>query len=158
MADTDFIIDKANLEVRATRVFDAPRDRVWAACSDPEQIKQWWGPRDYEMIVDKMDFRVGGVWRFVHRDGAGQEFAFNGVYKEIQEPEKIVDSFEFEGTPGHILVETLTLESLPDGKTRMTTAAKYDNLQDLEGMVNSGMEKGQREGIERLAELVENRQ
>lgn len=157
MSDVKFTVDKDNLEVRTSRVFKTSPERLWKACTTPEQIEQWWGPRSLTTIVDKMDFKVGGEWRFTHKaqDGSMEEFGFHGVYKEIVEGQKVTDTFEWEGAPGHGLTETLTLEDLGDGTTRMTTTAKYASLEDLEGMVSMGMEKGQTESMDRLGELVE---
>ena len=140
------------------RVFEAPRELVFKTVSDPKLIPQWWGPAQFETKIDKMDFKVGGEWRFVQVGKDGQEFAFHGVYKEIIVNEKISDTFNFEPIgPGHELLETMVLQDLGNGQTKMTSTAKYNSLQDLEGMVNSGMESGATEGWERLAQLVEKR-
>jgi uncharacterized protein YndB with AHSA1/START domain len=136
-------------------VYKATPERLYEAYTTPEQVKQWWGPEKYKMIIDEMDVRVGGRWRFIHEDKDGKQYGFNGVYKELDRPNKIVDSFEFEGMPGHVLIETTTFEPQPDGTTKLTTASRYDNLKDLEGMVSMGMEEGVTEGLERLAHLVE---
>jgi uncharacterized protein YndB with AHSA1/START domain len=154
LTTTEFTVDEENLEVRTARVFNTTRQRLWHAATDPNQIPRWWGPAKYETRVDKHDFTVGGEWRFVHKDKDGEEFAFSGVFKEIVEHERVTETFEFEPMPGHVLVETMTLEELEPGKTRMTSTAKYANIEDLQGMVQSGMEGGQRESYERLAELV----
>jgi uncharacterized protein YndB with AHSA1/START domain len=155
MGKTVFTIDKDNLEVHAERVYKATPEQLYDAYTDPEKIAQWWGPAKYKMIVDKMDVRVGGVWRFLHEEADGTQYAFNGVYKELDRPNKIVDSFEFEGMPGHVLIETATFEPQPDGTTKLTATSRYENLEDLEGMVATGMEGGLTEGQERLARLVE---
>ena len=101
-----------------------------------------------------MDFRPGGEWRFLNRDQEGNEFAFNGVYREIVPPERIVQTFEFERVPGHISTETLTLEDL-GGKTRLTARAVFDTKADRDGMLGSGMEEGAAETYDRLGELLE---
>jgi uncharacterized protein YndB with AHSA1/START domain len=155
MSKSQFTIDKDNLEVRTTRIFKATPERLYEAYTDPEQIPQWWGPADYTTIVDKMDVQIGGAWRFVQTEPGGKEHAFKGVYKVLDKPNKISDTFEYEPIPGHVLLETTTFEALPDGTTQLITAAKYDNLQDLEGMVSMGMEEGQTESMERLATLLE---
>jgi uncharacterized protein YndB with AHSA1/START domain len=155
MGKTVFTIDKDNLEVHAERVYKATPEQLYDAYTDPDKIVQWWGPAKYKMIIDKMDVRVGGVWRFLHEEADGTQYAFNGVYKELDRPNKIVDSFEFEGMPGHVLIETATFESQPDGTTKLTATSRYENLEDLEGMVATGMEGGLTEGQERLARLVE---
>lgn len=149
MSKATFEVDKDNLEVTIVKVFNASPERLWQAHSDPEQIVKWWD----NTKVDKMDFKVGGAWRFVSSDG--QVHAFRGEFKEIDEPHKIVRTFEYEPMPGHVLVETLTLEALPDGQTKQVTISKYANLDDLNGMVGMGMEEGSVAGLERLAKLVE---
>jgi uncharacterized protein YndB with AHSA1/START domain len=157
MAQTNFTVKREELSVVMDRVFDAPRDLVWKTISDPALIPQWWGPRQFTTVVDKMDFRVGGEWRFVHKNDQG-EYGFHGVYKEITKPSLVSDTFNFEGVPtGHEMVETMVLEDLGNGKTKVTTTSVYANIEDLDGMVGSGMEGGAKETWERLAELVEKR-
>jgi uncharacterized protein YndB with AHSA1/START domain len=140
-------------ELVSRRVLDAPRALVFKAYTDPALIPQWWGPRKYTTVVDKMDLRPGGVWRYVQRDAEGNEFAFNGVYREVVPPERLVSTFEFEGVPGHIVVDTLTLEER-DGKTILTAHSRFENAEDLKGMVDSGMESGWNESLERLQEVL----
>ena len=105
--------------------------------------------------MDRLEVKVGGVWRFIHRDGKGKEFAFNGVFKEIDSPKRLVYTFEFEGMPGHVILETLTFEER-NGKTTLTARALFQNIEDRDGMLNSGMESGAAESWDRLAELLEN--
>jgi uncharacterized protein YndB with AHSA1/START domain len=90
----------SDLEIVMTRVFNAPRELVWKALTGPEAIPQWWGPRYLTTVVDKMDVRVGGAWRYVQHDPDGNEHAFNGVYKELTPPERIVYTFEYEPMAG----------------------------------------------------------
>jgi uncharacterized protein YndB with AHSA1/START domain len=149
------VVERANLAVTMSRVFDAPRERVWRVITDPDLVPQWWGPREYTTIVDKMDFKVGGVWRYIHKGAGGDEYAFNGVYKEITPPERLVYTFEFEPVAGHISTDTITFEELPGGKTKLTARTTFDNLEDLEGMVQSGMESGAVESWDRLEELLQ---
>lgn len=141
-------------EIIITRVFNAPRELVFKVCTDPKLIPQWWGPRNLTTTVDKMDVRPGGVWRFVHRGPDGSEFAFNGVYREIVPPERIVETFEFEGMPGHVMTETATFDER-DGKTTLTIREVFQTVEDRDGMLKSGMEKGLAETHDRLAELLE---
>jgi uncharacterized protein YndB with AHSA1/START domain len=140
-------------ELVMTRVFDAPRDLVFKAVTDPTMIPQWWGPRRLTTTVDQLDLRPGGVWRFVQHDAEGNEYAFHGVYQEIVPPERIVQTFEWEGLPGHVSVETMTLEA-HDGKTTMTARSVFATAEDRDGMLQSGMEEGARETWDRLAELL----
>ncbi len=110
------VTQPAEREIAMERIFNAPRERVWAVYTDPELIPRWWGPSQYTTEVDKMDFRVGGEWRFIHRSD-DEEYAFRGVYREIVEPERIQQTFEFSGWPGYISVETATFEDHGDGRT-----------------------------------------
>lgn len=141
------------------RIFDAPLDLVWATITDPSLIPQWWGPEKYPTIVEKMDVIVGGTWRFISQDDAGSEFAFSGVYIEVEPPKRLVQTFNFEPIgPGHESTETLTLEKITDGRTKVTMSSVYNSLEDLEGTIESGMESGARETWERLAQLLAARQ
>jgi uncharacterized protein YndB with AHSA1/START domain len=151
MSKTDFQVDKAKLEVRITRVFKATPERLWQAHTQPEQIVQWWD----KTIVDKHDLKVGGEWRFVSDGEDGQQHAFHGEFKELDEPRKIVRTFEYEPWAGHVMTETITFEAQSDGSTKQFTVSKYANLEDLEGMVGSGMERGATAGLDRLASVVE---
>lgn len=137
-----------------TRVFDAPRDLVFAAYTDPKHIPRWWGQRSSTTIVDKMDVRPGGGWRYIQRDPDGNEYAFNGEYREIVPPERLVSTFEFEGMPGHVVVDSATFAEI-DGKTTVTVTSLFQSAEDLDGMLDSGMESGANESWDRLAELLE---
>jgi uncharacterized protein YndB with AHSA1/START domain len=152
---TEVTASPGGREVIITRVFDAPREKVWKAWSDPELIKQWLGPRKYEMVVDKYDFKTGGSYRYVHKGDDG-EFAFHGVFHGIYAPQKMIQTFEYEGLPepGHVSLDTLTLEDLGSGKTKATTISVFQTPEDRDGMIKSGMESGITEGHERLDELL----
>ena len=152
MAKTKFEVDKDKLEVRITRVYKASPQRLWQAYTDPEEIAEWWR----NTTIDKHEFRVGGQWRFIdHGKNGDEEHGFRGEYKEIDEPRRIVRTFEYEPWAGHVLTESVNFEPQGDGQTLVTTVSKYANLEDLEGMVASGMEKGATAGMERIAKLVE---
>ena len=153
MADTSFTVQKDKLEVTTERVFKASAVRLFKAHTDAQDIPQWWGPSGLKTVVDKLEPKVGGAWRFVQTDPTGKEYAFNGIFKEIDEQNKIVQTFEYEGMPGHVLIQTVTFEEQTDG-TKVTSTAKFDNIEDLEGMVAMDMESGEREGFERLATLT----
>jgi len=155
MSKNNLVVEREKLQYTMSRVFDASREQLWKAFTDPDLIPKWWGPRSYTTVVDKMDVRVGGVWRYIHTDAAGNEYGFNGVYQEIRPPERMTYTFEFEPMAGHISTETVTLEELPGGKTRITTRTTFDTLEDLEGMLQSGMEGGAVETWDRLEELVQ---
>jgi uncharacterized protein YndB with AHSA1/START domain len=148
------ITTPSDLEIVMTRVFDAPRELVFEAHTTCEHLEKWWGPRKYTLVVCEMDFRPGGAYRFVHRGPDGEEHGFRGEYREIVPPERIVWTFEYEGMPGHISVETMTLEDV-GGKTTLTSTSVFDSLEDRDAMLQSGMEEGASETWDRLAELLQ---
>jgi uncharacterized protein YndB with AHSA1/START domain len=150
---TRIIAEQGRQEVIITRVFDAPRKLVFKAYTDRDLIPQWWGPKRFATTIDKLDVKPGGIWRFVQRDAAGDEYAFHGVYHEIISPERIVDTFEFEGMPGHVSLETLTLEEI-GGKTKVTGKSVFQSVEDRDEMLKEGMEEGVFETMDRLAELL----
>ena len=141
-------------EIRIERIFEAPRDRVFAVYTDPQLIPEWWGLRDSTTIVDKMDVRTGGDWRFVSRDCDGNETAFRGSYREVSSPERIVQTFEWEGMPGYVCLETATFEDLGD-RTKVVTTSLFYTAEERDGMLGSGMETGMNETYARLDELLE---
>ncbi len=153
LAQTIVLVDEDRLEITVSRLFDAPRELVYKITTQPELLAQWWGPRQYETLIEELDLRVGGKWRFINRGADGDEHAFYGEYKEIRAPSRLVYTFEYAGTPGHPLVETITLEEY-DGKTRVTAVDKFQSLEDLRGMAEAGMEQGVRESYERADELL----
>lgn len=155
MAKTSFTAEPGKQEVVMTRIFDAPREKVFKAFTDPEALIKWWGGKTYTTTVDQLEIRRGGSWRFLHTDKDGNQFAFRGVYHDITAPKRLIFTFEFEGKPGHVLLETVVLEELEGNKTKLTDTSVYQSVEDRDGMVAAGMEEGATEGLETLAELVE---
>jgi uncharacterized protein YndB with AHSA1/START domain len=142
-------------EIIITSVFDAPRELVFKAITDPNLVPQWWGPKTYTTVVDKMDVHPGGVWRYINRDAEGKEFAFSGVYKEVAPPSRLSYTFNFEPVPGHESLETVTFEEMPDGKTKMVDTDSFRSVEDRDGMLKSGVETGAVESMSRFAEVLE---
>jgi uncharacterized protein YndB with AHSA1/START domain len=138
-------------EIVMTRVFDAPRELVFEAHSKCEHLKRWWGRGN--PLTCEIDFRPGGTYRFVEHAPDGEDYAFRGEYREILAPERIVHTFEFEGMPGHVSVETLVLEE-HDGKTTLTSTSVFQSVEDRDGMLHSGMEAGASKSMDSLAELL----
>jgi len=138
-------------ETLITRVFEAPRELVFKVCMDPALVPKWWG---MGTTVDRMEPRPGGTWRFVSRDPAGNEYGFHGVYHAVESLARVVNTFEFEGMPGHILLETITFEE-QDGKTTLTNHSVFQSVADRDGMLSSGMEAGATASMDRLAELLQ---
>ena len=136
-------------EIVLTREFNAPRDLVFEALSSCKHVSAWWGQAGSTMPTCELDFRPGGKWRFVERGTSGEEWAFHGEYREIARPERIVWTFEYEGMPGHVSVETMNLEDL-GGRTRLVSTSVFDSQEDRDGMLQSGMEQGAGESYDRL--------
>ncbi len=142
-------------EVILRRVFNAPRELVFKAMTEPEHIRKWWGPREFELKECEMDFRVGGAWRFVQRKSDGTEHPFRGEYLEIVAPERVVQTFiyDVDGIRDFPMTEHMTLTE-QDGKTTLTTRVVHGSQQARDGYLSSGMEWGATESMDRLEELV----
>jgi uncharacterized protein YndB with AHSA1/START domain len=154
MAKAEYQIEPGKQEITITRVFDAPRELVFKAFTDPDLFAQWWGPRKYSSKIEKFDVKPGGLWRIVQFDGSGGEHGFHGVHHDVVAPERIVATFEYEGVPGHVLLGTTIFEALGN-KTRMVAQNVFQSVADRDGMVASGMQEGSDESYDRLAELLE---
>ncbi|MEP6835090.1 MAG: SRPBCC family protein [Gemmatimonas sp.] len=139
-------------EIRVERVFNASRDKVWKAMTDPKLLAQWWG-RGNKLVVEKLDLVRGGHWRVVeHADG--QTHGFEGRYREVTPPERIVQTFEWDGMPGHVILETMTLEDLGDDRTKLVTVSLFMTNQDRDGMMQSGMEGGMNQSYQALDRVL----
>lgn len=142
-------------ELFIIREFDAPRELLFRAYTDPELYKQWVGPKDLTMTIDKMDAVDGGSYRFIHeRDG--HEYVFHGVYHEVLTNERIIGTFEFDGLPekGHVILGTTRFEELPGGRSRINHQSVFQTVEDRDGMLQSGMERGVNDGYEKLDALL----
>jgi uncharacterized protein YndB with AHSA1/START domain len=140
-------------QVFTERTFDAPRELVFRAFIEPDLLVQWLGPRQYTMTIDRFDARDGGSYRYVHADDAGNAFGFHGVFHGEPSPDGFVQTFEFEGAPGNVSMDTLTLEER-DGKTTVRTNSVFQSVEARDAMVQSGMADGMNDGYDRLEELV----
>ncbi len=156
---TTITAEPGKQELFITREFDAPRELVFKAHTDPQLYIQWLGPRGYEMILDTFEPHSGGRYRYIHKDKDGNEYGFHGVFHEISK-ELMIQTFEFEGLPekGHVTLDIMQLEALPGDRTRITIQSVYRSVADRDGMIQSGMERGVNEGYERLDEVLETMQ
>jgi uncharacterized protein YndB with AHSA1/START domain len=154
---TKIIAEKGVQELFIHREFNAPRELVFKAFTDPDLMMQWLGPRNLTMKIDYMDNRTGGSYRFIHCDATGNEYNFNGVIHDVAAPERIIRTFEFEGLPerGHVSLETATFDELSDNRTKLIIQCIFKSVMDRDGMVASGMERGVVDSHERLDELFE---
>lgn len=139
-------------EVRVERVFDAPRDRVWKAMTDPALVAQWWG-RGNRLVIERDEVERGGRWRYVEHSAHGVH-GFEGRYREVVPPERVVRTFEWDGMPGHVAVETATLEELGDGRTRLVSVSLFHTTAERDGMLHSGMEGGVNESYAALDRVL----
>ena len=150
-------VEPGKQELFITREFEAPRELVFRAHTDPEIYARWLGPRELTVSLEAFEPVSGGRWRFIQKDKEGNEFGFHGVNHDVTFPERIISTFEFEGLPesGHVILETTKFEALPGNRTRVTTQSLYQSVEDRDGMVAAGMESGVVDGFERLDELLE---
>lgn len=153
--DTQFKMtaDPCTQEIITTCVLNAPRQMVFNAFTEPIIIERWWGPRSMVTSVDTFDPYPGGSWRYVQRDAHGNEYSFRGVFHDIQSPERIVQTFEFEGAPGQVLLDTILFEEV-DGKTLITDHSVFQSVASRDAMLAENMEAGASESMERLAEIL----
>lgn len=150
----DLIAKPAHQEVILRREIDAPVDRVFDAFTDPERIAQWWGPSPYKTTVERMEVRAGGRWRFVQELPDGTAQAFHGVYHDAVRPQWVVSTFEYEGDPGRVRMETTTFNDRGN-KTLLVQRTVFQSPEDRDAMMEQGLEEGARESLERLARIVE---
>jgi uncharacterized protein YndB with AHSA1/START domain len=150
---TTLSVEPGRHDFTVTHLFDAPREQIFKAMTDPKLIPQWWGPRYLTTAVDKLQARPGGQWRFVQVGASGEQHAFHGVFHDAVSPERLVMTFEYEGAPGDVAMETTTLEDV-DGRTLMRQQSVFQTVKARDAMVESGMEEGMNDSMERLAELL----
>jgi len=152
---TKIIAESGKQELFIIREFEAPRELVFKAFTDPKLIVQWLGPRELKTKLDKFDPRSGGSYRYIHTDPNGNEYGFHGVVHDVTAPQRIIQTFEFEGLPekGHTTLETSRFEELPGGRTRVTIQSVFQSVTDRDGMIQYGMERGVNDSHERLDEL-----
>lgn len=158
--DTKITAKQDKQELFIEREFDAPRELVFKAYTDPKLYVQWIGPRGLETTLEKFESKNNGSWRYIQRDKEGNEFAFHGVNHEVLAPERIIGTFEFEGLPesGHVILQTAKFDVLPDNRTKVTSQSVFQSVEDRDGMMHSDMEEGVNDSYDRLDELLEKMQ
>jgi len=154
MGKMEVIAEPGKQEIIMTRIFDAPRELVYTVYTDPKHIPQWWGAADYQTVVDAMEVKPGGRWRYVQRGADGMEFAFHGFYHLVEDGTQLVHTIEFEGTPGHVGLETIQFETLPDGRTKLIDRGVFQTVEARDAMLSSGMEEGANATWDRFEALL----
>ena len=139
-------------EIRIERIFNAPRERVWRAMTDPALVAQWWG-RGHKLVIERHEVERGGRWRYVEHAPSGIH-GFEGRYREVVAPERVVRTFEWDGMPGHVMVESSTLEDLGDGRTKLIGVSLFHTSIERDGMLGSGMEGGMNESLAALDRVL----
>lgn len=139
-------------EIHVARIFDAPRERVWQAYTDPALIAQWWG-RGNKLVIERMEVKRGGHWRFVEHAVSGVH-GFEGRYREVTPPERLVQTFEWDGMPGYVAVETMTLDDLGHGRTKLVITTLFHTKEERDGMLSSDMEEGMNQSFAALDRLL----
>ena len=154
--ETTITAEPDRLDYFITREFEAPRELVFKAFTDPELVLQWLGPSRLKMTIEKFESKDGGTYRYIHEDQNGNQYFFRGVNHEVLAPERIIGTFEFEGLPerGHVALQTARFEALPGGRTRVISQSVFQSVADRDGMLRSGMEGGVKQGFERLDQVL----
>jgi uncharacterized protein YndB with AHSA1/START domain len=148
IAETTIEADPKLPIIRMTRDFRATPEQLFRAHTDPVLFAQWVGPRSLDTRIEHWDARTGGSWRFVSvRDGV--EFGFRGCFHDMR-PDRIVQTFTFEGDPDGVALETLWFEDVGDGRTRLHAQSLVDSFESRDAWLSSGMETGVNEGYAKL--------
>ncbi len=142
----------ADREIRIERVFDAPRDHVWRAFTEPDLLAQWWG-RGNKLVIERFELERGGHWRFVeHADG--EEHGFEGRFREVTPQDRIVQTFEWDGMPAYVVLETVEFHDRGDGATKVVNTSLFHTSEERDGMLQSGMEGGLNESYAALDRVL----
>lgn len=146
------VITPSDREIRTERVFDAARDRVWRAYTEPDLIRQWWG-RGNQLVIERFEFERGGHWRFVEHSAQGVH-GFEGRFREITPKDRIVMTFEWDGMPAYVILETVEFQDAGDGRTRIVTTSLFHTNEERDGMMAAGMEQGLNESYAALDRVL----
>jgi uncharacterized protein YndB with AHSA1/START domain len=143
----------ADDQLLITREFDAPKHLVYKAYTTPELVRRWWSGERGQVTSCEIDLRVGGTWRYVMIANEGFEVAFHGEYREIVPNERIVTTEVFEGMPDAEAVDHITFTE-EDGRTTLTVLVQHRNQEDRDAHLNSGMEAGMQEAMDKLEQVA----
>ena len=150
-------VDTSDREIVITRVFDAPRELVWEAWTNPEHVVKWWGPRGFTTTIEEMNVRPGGVWKHVMHGPDGTDYPNKSIFTEVVKPERIVYTHGGgkKGGPGAQFVATWTFDALEDGKSRLTVRMVFPSAADRDTVVKEyGAIEGGKQTLERLGEQL----
>jgi uncharacterized protein YndB with AHSA1/START domain len=139
-------------EIRIEREFDAPRELVWRAFTEPELVAQWWG-RGNPLVIERLEVERGGHWRFVEHAPDGVH-GFEGRFREVVAPERMSHTFEWDGMPGYVVIEMIELEEIGKGRTRVVNVSRFYSTEERDGMLQAGMEDGLNQSYAALDRLL----
>lgn len=140
--------------LEVVREFDAPRALVFRAATEPELVVQWLGPRNRQMRIEVWDARTGGTYRYVHYTDRDEfEAHFRGVFHTVRPGELVIQTFEFEGAPDEVCIESMSFEDV-GGRTRLTTRSVFPSVEARDMAIEMGMNDGINDSMDRLAELL----
>jgi uncharacterized protein YndB with AHSA1/START domain len=138
--------------IHVERIFNAPRERVWNAYTQPDLVAQWWG-RGNKLVIEKLELKPGGKWRFVEHGPEGP-FGFEGEFREIIPQERLVWTFGWDGMPGKSVLETSNFVDMGDGRTKVVSDSLFESAEERDAMLGYGMEKGMNESYAALDRLL----
>jgi len=157
MTTTKPAADTADREIVISRVFDAPRELVWEALTDPARVVKWWGPTGFSTTIEKMEVRPGGTWLQVMRGPDGTEYPNKSIFTEVVKPERLVylHGGGKKGGPQVQFVMNWTLDAVGEGKTKLTIRQVYESVAERDKVAHEfGAIEGGKQTLARLAELL----
>ena len=152
--ETTYVAEPGSLEATTTAVIPAPREDVFRCFVDPELLPKWWAPPELEVKIDKLATKHGESWRILNLDEDGNEYGFRGVVHDIVPNESVCQTFEFEGMPGHVAMQTTTFEDAGGG-TRVYEQMVFQTVEDRDGMSESGMKEHAPVSMAQLTEVAQ---
>ena len=147
------VTTRGDREIRIERIFNASRDRVWRAMTEPDLVAQWWG-RGNKLVIERDEVTRGGHWRYVEHSPDGQTHGFEGRYREVTPQDRIARTFEWDGMPGYTILETAEFFDAGAGRTRVVSTSLFFSPEERDGMLHSGMEQGLNESYAALDRLL----
>jgi uncharacterized protein YndB with AHSA1/START domain len=151
--ETEIVVERDLPLLRITREFEAPCASLYRAHVDPRLFVEWIGPSDMTTLIDYWDARTGGSWRYVAKRGDA-EFAFRGCFHELRENELVIQTQTYEGSPDSVSLDRMTLVPLGERRSRLVCTSLHESYAARDTLISSGMERGLREGHERLASML----
>lgn len=154
LSNTLFFAPPGCAELHITHLFDAPVELVFKTWLDPKLVAEWWGPAYLSTTVEHMEPRSGGSYRIIQRTPDGTAHGFRGVYHTVEAPNLIISTFEYDGFPHHVSLDSYRFEARGE-QTLHTNFSVFQSLADRDGMLASGCESGVRETMSRMAALLQ---